>query len=75
MKYIRHKKLGFIIFEPHITHERMALMVGSRKDILSAGRVATLDDESMECFDNSLSLGKTTGHDDTMVLNFKLKGL
>jgi len=39
MKYIRHKKLGFVLFEPHLTHEEMAERIGNRKDILSAGRV------------------------------------
>ena len=39
MKYIRHKKLGFILFEGSVPHAEVASQFGGREEVLSAGFV------------------------------------
>lgn len=41
MKYIRHRKLGFILFESTVPHDELAARIGGREDVLSAGFVFT----------------------------------
>lgn len=58
MKYIRHKKLGFILFEGSVPHVAVADHFGGREEVVSAGFVFSPAGEA-KCLGHSgtLNLG------------------
>ena len=74
MKYIRHKRLGLIAFEPGHAHRQMARKLGfDEKDIESAGFLGTGNEKDAHCFGMSIGLGLTADVFDTVRLQSMLK--
>ena len=71
MKYIRHKKFGFILFEPSVGHDAVARRLGGPDDILSAGFVFApkLD---LKCLGYSSSLNVGAASDDASDLRSRM---
>ena len=55
MKYIRHKTLGFVLFEPSVRHDDVAATLGGRDQIVSAGFVFA-PAADLRCLGHSSSL-------------------
>ncbi len=55
MKYIRHKKLGFVLFEATVGHDDVANSLGGPEEVLSAGFVFAQPVE-LRCIGSSFSL-------------------
>ena len=69
MKYIRHKTLGLIAFEPGHDHKQIARRLGlDEKDLLSAGFLGTGRANDVYCFGRSPALGMTADVFDTVRL-------
>jgi hypothetical protein len=74
MKYIRHKKLGMIMFENAIAHSDMVSIVGAqRSDIQSAGFVVRMPGGGVECNGMSGSLNIESKPKDTEWVGFLLR--
>ena len=76
MKFIRHKQLGFVIFEKHTDHSAMANYLGGKDQVMSAGFVMSnpAPDEfaPVVCFGESTTLRMEPGENDTHSLNSRL---
>jgi hypothetical protein len=55
MKYLRHKTLGFILFEPSVRHDDVAATLGGKDQIVSAGFVFA-PAADLKCLGHSSSL-------------------
>jgi hypothetical protein len=74
MKYINHKDLGLIVFEPRHTHRAMVSRLGlSPEDVSSAGFVGARDRFGVFCHGESLGLKHKADKGDTFQLQAWLK--
>ena len=55
MKYIRHRKLGFVVFEGSVRHAEVAESLGGAEEIMSAGFIVT-PAVDLRCVGHSSSL-------------------
>lgn len=74
MKYIRHRKLGFILFEAAVRHDEVASQLGGRGEVVSAGFVFTPDIDP-KCIGHSGSLNLGTAPYDSTDLKHRMKAL
>jgi hypothetical protein len=72
MKYIRHRKLGFVIFEGSVRHDDVARQLGGPSQVISAGFIFTPEIE-LKCLGHSGSLNVGTAPYDSTDLK-KLMG-
>lgn len=56
LKYIRHKDLGFIIFEKNTDHKSMSEWLGGAERIQSAGQIFIGNPETLKCKGESTTL-------------------
>ena len=73
MKYIRHRKFGFVLFEPSFGHAEVAQSLGEPSDVLSAGFVFT-PGVDLRCVGHSSSLNLATAPHDATDLQSRLLG-
>lgn len=73
MKYIRHKKLGFILFEGSLRHDEVAETVGGRDQVVSAGFVFA-PVLSLKCLGYSESLQLHAAESDGNDLRSRMSG-
>lgn len=71
MKYIRHKKLGFVLFEPSLMHDEVARRLGGAEEILSAGFVFAPSND-LKCLGHSSSLNCSAAPDDASDLRARM---
>jgi hypothetical protein len=72
MKYIRHKKLGFILFEGKVPHVEVAQQLGGVGEVESAGFVFAPDME-VRCLGHSGTLDVGTAPYDSADLRSRMK--
>lgn len=72
MKYIRHKRLGFVVFNEANIHRDMAYAIGAPGDIRSAGFCHKDRTGKMVCHGESISLGIPSAPEDSADLNESL---
>jgi hypothetical protein len=72
MKYIRHKKLGFILFEGGIAHAEVASRFGGADEVVSAGFVFAPQLEA-RCvgYSGTLNLGHSPADTDDLKVRMK----
>lgn len=69
MKYIHHKNLGLIVFEPRHTHLTMVARLGLLpEDVTSAGFVGAKDRFGVFCHGSSTGLKRPSDKGDTFRL-------
>ncbi len=69
MKYLHHKTLGLVLFEPRIGHADFAEAIGLKRDeIVSAGFVGARDRRGVCCHGESHTLNRASSDDDTLRL-------
>ena len=73
MKYIRHKKLGFILFEGSVQHAELARSLGATEDVLSAGFVFA-PNVSLKCLGHSSTLNLSASPADETDLRTRMAG-
>lgn len=73
MKYIRHKKLGFVLFEGSVQHAEVARSLGSTDDIVSAGFVFA-PHVAFKCLGHSSSLNLSVAPADESDLRARMVG-
>jgi len=71
MKYIRHKKLGFVLFEGTVQHVELARSLGSPEEVLSAGFVFA-PNVSLRCLGHSSTLNLSAGPADESDLRSRM---
>ncbi len=71
MKYIRHKRLGFILFEGTVPHAAVANELGGPDEVVSAGFVFTPGGQP-KCLGHSGTLNLGAGASDTDDLRHRL---
>lgn len=71
MKYIRHRKLGFILFEGNVRHDDVAKSLGGASEVVSAGFVFTPGVDLM-CMGHSSTLNIGSGPSDARDLKSRL---
>lgn len=71
MKYIRHKKLGFILFEPSVGHDAVARSLGGLDEVVSAGFVFAPKID-LKCLGHSSSLNLSAAPDDASDLRSRM---
>jgi hypothetical protein len=74
LKYINFKKIGLVIFEPHVQHTTMKQMVGD--EAISAGfcRMPDKDEcgNQAECYGEAVSLKLESRPEDGVLLRHRL---
>lgn len=70
MKYIKFKEVGFVLFERHISHCRLADKVGA--DVESAGFVEMDELNPPMCYGESTTLNVKSDPKDTELLRRRL---
>ena len=63
MKYIRHHKLGFILFEASVGHDEVARCLGGAEKVISAGFVFA-PTAAVKCIGHSSSLNLSAAPSD-----------
>lgn len=71
MKYIRHKKFGFVLFEASIRHDDVARSLGGPEQVLSAGFVFA-PSADLKCLGHSSSLNVGARPDDGAELRLRM---
>ena len=74
MKYIRHKKLGFVLFEGSVGHDEVARSLGGREQVMSAGFVFA-PGVVLKCLGHSSSLDLSSGPSDESDLVSRMAGV
>jgi hypothetical protein len=74
MKYIRHRKLGFVIFEGSVRHDEVANQLGGISQVVSAGFVVTPDID-LKCLGHSGSLDVGTAPYDSADLKNRMRAI
>ncbi len=72
MKYIRHRKLGFVLFEGSVRHDQVANSLGGATEVVSAGFVFTPGADLM-CMGHSSTLNIGFGPSDARDLKSRLR--
>ncbi len=75
MKYIRHRKFGFILFEGTVRHDELARRLGGLDDVISAGFVFAPMVENLACTGHSGSLNVGAGPSDAVELKDRIFAL
>jgi hypothetical protein len=74
MKYIHHRHLGLILFEPGRQHADIAALIRAKpEDIEGAGFVGTDKPDECFCFGESRRLGIAARDEDSLKLRCMLK--
>lgn len=71
MKYIRHRKLGFILFEPSVMHDDVARRLGGAEEVVSAGFVFAPSND-LKCLGHSSSLNRSAAAEDASDLRSRM---
>ena len=75
MKYIAHRHLGLILFEPQRQHADIVTLLRARpEDIEGAGFVGAARPEDCFCYGHSERLGVAARDEDSLKLRAKMKG-
>jgi hypothetical protein len=74
MKYIHHRHLGLILFEPGRQHGDIAALIRAKpEDIQGAGFVGAINPEECFCYGESRRLGIAARDEDSLKLRCMLK--
>jgi hypothetical protein len=74
MKYIHHRHLGLILFEPGRQHGDIAALIRAKpEDIQGAGFVGAVKPDECFCFGESRRLGIAARDEDSLKLRCMLK--
>jgi hypothetical protein len=73
MKYIRHKKFGFVLFEGSVQHAEVARSLGNTDEVVSAGFVFA-PNVTLKCLGHSSSLNLSVAPADEPDLRARMVG-
>ncbi len=72
MKYIRHAEMGFVLFEEHIQHDAVAMMLGGPDKVISAGFVRDNGIGQIACYGESVTLRSSSREEDSEKIRNRL---